>query len=531
MSLPWRKRMEYRLLRWQARFEGVVFNRTAPWFFALGLGVVLLLIALARSRELSEEQGLASAMQATWLIGDGFTPDASLLPQNYLFEQAGFLIYPVALLASILPTAITLLAIQSAALALGAVPIWKIARNIANLRIGTTMAIVVAYAAYSAIHVINIGGFHLEALALPSLLAAVYSGMRDRWIRYAIFAVLAVSARADLGLALSALGAFWWLEGKRRAGWITAVSGLTWFLVALLVIQPAYAGGDFPHVDAFAAYGGDDPAAVLWGVITSPITFLQELFSQANFLTVVSLLAPVLFLPAVAPRYLLPAVPLYCLYLVADVPVDELDESGQLVPITAFVFVALIFGIAKTGRVVVQRVNVDRRLVGALVFTAAVFFVRDAVTSPYEEPWSWGRRDAGDGLRLDAADLIPDDAVVRAAPKLLPLVTERVGLFALDLPDDADADAVVLADGAAENVNWIVFDSSEVPQWDGLRVERFCTRLRLSGWVAVLSDSFPFTPDDTDDDERRSGSLAVFTFEDIARSHGLEPIAAADGGC
>jgi len=391
VSLPWRKRLDYRLLRWQARFESTGFNRTAPWGFAAGLWILLLLLALARSRELTQDASLASGMQTVWLIGDGFTPEASLLSHNYLFEQAGFLIYPVAWLAGIFPTAITLLVIQSGALALPVVPLWRIARNIANVRIGSTIAIITAYGAYSAIHAVNVAGFQLEAIALPALIAAVYNGKREKWSLYWLAIAIVLMARADLGLAVAGMGVLWWIEGRRRLAYSSALVGLAWTAIAILVIQPAYGGGDFPHVEAFAQYGADNPFSVLWGLISSPISFLGELFSEANFRTVVSLLAPVLFLPVVAPRYLLPAVPLYSLYLVANVPEDALAESGQAIPMTAFVFVALIFGLAKTGRVVVQKVNVDRRVISALVLTATVFFARDAVTSPYEEPWAWGR--------------------------------------------------------------------------------------------------------------------------------------------
>ncbi|MEM7286357.1 MAG: DUF2079 domain-containing protein, partial [Actinomycetota bacterium] len=312
-------------------------------------------------------------------------------------------------------------------------------------------------------------------------------------------------------IAVAGLGVLWWLEGRRRLGYSTALVGLAWATVAILVIQPGYAGGDFPHVEAFAAYGGDNPFSVLWGIVTSPVTFVQELFSQANFLTLVSLLAPVLFLPVVAPRYLLPAVPLFCLYLVADVPSGTLEEAGQFVPITAFVFVALTFGIAKTGRVIVQKVNIDRRLISALVFTAAVFFVRDAVTSPYEEPWAWGRQDGIDQARFDAADLLPEDAVVRAAPKTLPLITERVGLFELTLPEDPAVEAFAVANDASEQVNWIVFDSSEIsPAWSA-QLQRqfprlFCAELARSGWRPVA----------------RSAGVEVYTFETIAEDSGLE---------
>ena len=507
MSLPLRKRLDYRLLRWQARFESTGFNRTAPWAIATVLWVLLLLLGLARSRELSEETSLAGAMQTVWLIGNGFVPKSTLLAHNYLFEQAGYLIYPVALLAKIFPTAITLLVVQSGALAVGVVPLWRIARNIVKLRIGSTVAIAIAYGAYSAIHAVNLAGFHLEALALPALLAAVYNGMRGTWVRYWLFVAIVLSARADLGLAIAGLGILWWVDGRRRVGYATFAVGFGWAAAAILLIQPAYAGGDYPHVEAFAAYGGDDPFRVLWGMLSNPIEVLQELFSEANFGTIVTLLAPVLFLPVGAPRYLMPAVPLYSLYLVADVPEGTLAEAGQIVPITAFVFVALVFGLAKTGRVVVERVNVDRRVVGALLFTAMVFFAADAVTSPYQKPWSWGSRDAVDEARLEVRDMIPADGVVRAAPKVLPLITQRVGLFELDLPDDRSTQAADLADNASEGVNWIVFDQSEVPSWAGTTgIGAFCQTLAFAGWVPVA----------------RENGVFAYTFADQAERLGLE---------
>ena len=92
MTLHWRKRLEYRMLKWQARFEGAAFDRFFPWCFVAALWVVFALLALAHSRELSQDAGLAAVMQSVWLIGEGFTPDASLLGQNYLSLQGGFLI-------------------------------------------------------------------------------------------------------------------------------------------------------------------------------------------------------------------------------------------------------------------------------------------------------------------------------------------------------------------------------------------------------------------------------------------------------
>ncbi|MFN3218697.1 MAG: DUF2079 domain-containing protein [Acidimicrobiales bacterium] len=513
MSLPWRKRLDHRLLRWQARFESTGFNRTAPWVWAAVLWIVLLALALARSRELSQNAQLATPMQTVWLIGEGFRPESSLLGYNYLFDQLGLLIYPVAGLTSLFPTAITLLVIQSGALALGVVPLWRLARHVADLRIGATMAIVLAYSLYSAVHAINLAGFHLEVLAVPALIGAVHNGIRQRWTRYWPMIAVVLLARADLGIVVAGMGVLWLLEGRRRAGVATVSVGLLYAGLAILVIQPAIGDGNFPHVDAYAAYGGDDPFRVAWGIVTSPVLFLRELFSEANFRTGVALLAPVLFLPVAAPRWLLPTMPLFTMYLVADVEEGTLAEASQWVPITAFVFVATVFGLARTGRVMVKKVNVDRRLLSALVFTALVFFVRDSVSSPYEEPWTWGRRDAVDESRLSAAELIPDDAVVRAGSRLLPLLTERTGLF--ELRFDAGEDPAQQADAVAQGVNWVIADFADAPStWTARQFDIFAVQFPVAlGWVQVLDD--------------RETGIRVFTLPSEAERLGLTPVVGA----
>ena len=478
MTISWRKRVEYRLLRWQARFESAVFDRTFPWIAGTVVWVIFILLALAKSRELSQTSDLAAVMQSVWLIGEGYTPESSLLGQNYLASQGGFLIYPVAFLTAIFPTAITLIVIQSAALSFAIIPIWRLSRDVADLRAGTSTIIIAIYGSYSAIHSLNLSGFRLETFAVPALLSFVLSAYGDKKYKYWFMATLALLSRADLGLLIAGFGALWILEGKKRLGYQTITLGLAWSTVFILGIQPLYKGGVYPHMEAFAQYGSGNPFAVLWGIVINPLTFINELFSEANFQVAVALLAPLLFLPMVAPRYLLPALPLFALYLTADVPTDELTESGQRVPVIVCMFIALVFALRKTGRIIVQRVNVDRTVIGALLITASVFFVSNSVASPYEDPWEWGRRQPVDQARLEVAELIPEGAVVRAAPKLLPLLTERIALWEFQIPEKYDDE---LAEGAVRNVDWFIFDRTELPvAWTRVDVLDFQSDLKVS---------------------------------------------------
>jgi uncharacterized membrane protein len=427
-------------------------------------------------------------MQSVWLIGEGYTPESSLLGQNYLASQGGFLIYPIAVLTALFPTAITLIVLQSAALSFAIVPIWRLSRNVADLRAGTSIVIIAIYGSYSAIHSLNLSGFRLETFAIPAIMSLVLCAYSDKKYKYWFMAALALLSRADLGLLLAGFGALWLLEGKKKLGYQTIAFGLSWSTIFILGIQPLYNGGVYPHMDAFAQYGTGNPFAVIWGIIINPLTFMNELFSEANFQVGVALLAPLLFLPMVAPRYLVPALPLFALYLTADVPTDELAESGQRVPVIVCMFIALVFALRKTGRIIVQRVNVDRTVIGALLITASVFSISNSVASPYEDPWEWGRRQPVDQARLEVAELVPADAVIRAAPKLLPLLTERVALWEFEIPESYDDQ---LAEDAVRNVEWFIFDRTEVPiAWTGVDILDFQSDLKVSErFVQVFNKS------------------------------------------
>ena len=473
-----RRRVDIFSLRWQARLDTRQFDQGVPWIIALLFGGALSGLSLARARSLDAGTDLSSHLQGLWLIGEGYEPLSSVAGHNLLWEQAAFILYPVAGLTALFPNQPTLLALQASALALAVVPLWRIARDVGGLKSGAAFAVVFAYCAYPAVHTINLSDFHPEALAVPALFAAVLTALRGRWNWFAVFALLVVTCRSDLAFALSGLGLLVLLEGRRRPGTAISLAGLAYGLVAMTAIQPRFNRGKFPHIEAFSDFGSGDPGSVLWGFISGPHQVVADAVSQANFQMIVFLLAPVMLLPLVAPRYLLPVIPLFAVYLVADVPSGQLAEASQTVPMIPFVFAATVFALARSGRVLVERVNVDRRLLTALVLTASLFFLRDAPSSLYERPWDWGRRDTIDMARQEAADLIPSDSSVRASEQVLPLLSNRTRLYVLDTAIDPDGAAVA----ATPKVEWIVFDPAAAPDWRPLDIESFDLDIRRTGF-------------------------------------------------
>ncbi|GIT00098.1 MAG: hypothetical protein CM1200mP26_18100 [Acidimicrobiales bacterium] len=107
------------------------------------------------------------------------------------------------------------------------------------------------------------------------------------------------------------------------------------------------------------------------------------------------------------------------LYLVADVPDTGYGNPPQDVAALAFVFIAATYALMRIGTQGVSRIHVDRRVLMVLVLTATVFFVRDAASSPYEEPWDWGRRTSTDVARVSTSVLVGDDARVMVSPEVI----------------------------------------------------------------------------------------------------------------
>ena len=513
--VPWRARLEQGTLRWQARLDTAAVDNALPWLMAVVMCGALVGLALARVYALQAGTDLALFNQSIWQVSRGFKPQSTLVGGNYLAQHGSFIIYPLSVLTRWLPITTTILVVQSAALSLGLVPLWRIARRRADLKVAPAAAVAFAYACYAAVHNVNLADFHPETLALPALLGAVHYGLGARWRIFGVLVAVVLACRSDLGWVVAVLGLVLAVELRPRSAhgsepqqapsmWLTPVRagrsllaisgrhprtaliwafvGLLWMLLATETIQPLLAGGEFPHLARYAAYGDSSTAEVMWGILRQPHVFLRNLVTEENFLVGVTLLAPVLFLPLLELRYLMPALPLFLVQLASDTPDGLLAES---VPVAAFVLVATVFALRRAGAVLVRRVRVNRRLVVTLVLAASIFFVRDAASSPFHAPWQW-TRDAADADRLAAVEQIPDGAAVRASSHLLPLLAERNVLFELEADgSSARADA----QSAVEGVGWIALDLSSAPLWgsDALEVERFDTTLRQQGWERAFA--------------------------------------------
>ena len=464
------------MMRWQARLEAGWADRYIPWIGAAVLALLYFSLAEARVRSLDAGSDLASTAQGMWLISHGHSPDLTITGSHLLAQHLPLGMYPVAYLTRIFPTIPTLLMLQALGIAMGLVPLWAIARNVAGLRVGAAVAIGVAYGASPTLNNLNLSDFHPAAVAVAPLLAAALLAFQGRWRAFAIVSFTAVLWSAELGLVIAGLGVLIVLMGARQIGTLTILAGFAWTVVAVLVLEPRYGSTGFIAPGAFKAYGSN-AFSIAGGMLIHPHKVIGDLLDAENIRLIVALLAPLLFLPVLAPRYLVPALPLQALYLVADVPVRGNGTNEFGLPLTVFAFVAAIFALNRMGRRSIERVVVDRRVLIALAVGAIGFFCTDALNSPYQRPWKWGREDASDRARHEVADSLAEAIPVRASPTMLPLLAERPAVYPLGGAPDARA-------ATSSGVNRVVVTAQDV-QWSAEQWQQFRGGMALQQFVLV----------------------------------------------
>jgi hypothetical protein len=438
---PLRRRVDNVALRWHARLDSPFADRTLPWLLAGGLFVVLAALSLARLRSLEPSESLARFTQAVRQLHDLGDDRISLVPAQVASPQpladldGALAMYPIGWAVGFVPVRPALALLQSAALAVTVLPLWRLARRVANLRVGAAVAVVVAYALFPPLHRINIDGFEPLVLALPLLMSAVHSALAGHRVRLAVAAAAALVCSMQVAIVLIGFGLVLTLTVRRRAGAALLTTGLVAAVAGQTV--PWLGAGDEAFLDGGAYPPGTASALeVLVRAVGHPVWAWDHLSEKQALVVIASLLLPVALLPTRSLRHLAPALPLQTAYLLGDLDPDQL--LGPLaVPAMPFIFAAATFGLARLGRPGNDRVIVPSRLSGTLVGVAGLFFVLDAAASPYNRPWDWGGRDRFDQVRERFVDIAleqPDTVMVAATSDMTPLLAPHRDVCAL--PED-----------------------------------------------------------------------------------------------
>ncbi len=288
-------------------------------------------------------------VQLVWNIAGGHGPYVSLPEMHAWGDHLSPIMYLFVPAFWLVPGPVVLLVAQSVALALGALPVFAIARH----RLGDerpAAAFAVLYLLNPSLHGINVRDFHAAALAIPLLLAAVYFAEVGRPGLFTLAAGSAMLCREDAALAVLGLGA--WLaiaRGRWRWGVATGVIAVAVLIVDVRFVIPWFRGEAYPHLARYARLGGS-LGEILLGLVLHPFRALGTLVSTDRFVYLAALLAPLAFLPLLAPGDLIAVLPALAQNLFASDPILYHHRTQYQSFVLPFLIAASIGGYARLAR-------------------------------------------------------------------------------------------------------------------------------------------------------------------------------------
>lgn len=384
-----------------------------------------------------------------WNTARGHPFDSSIYPVNYLgihFSPTLIVFVPPYL---IWPDTRLLLLAQTVAIALGAVPLFLLARRWIGPGgpVGTAglLALLNPYNLFLALT-----DFHPDALALPLLGAAFYGFETSRRRLGLAATALLVLVREDYALAAAGLGLY--LLGRRadrRLGLAVFAGALLYLGLMIGWVIPAISGRPYGFADLNPELGAG-PFGLITGILTNPAATLAHLVSTPRPEYAVWLIGPLAGLPLLRPRHLLPGAPLLLRNLLAAHPSRVwINRHYQAAVLPAFVLAA-IAALAWLPRPWARRLGAVA-LAATLAFNAYALI---GLIGSGEIPLRPAPRDTA---YREALARVPAEAAVAAGNRIGSHLAARRSLWFF--PADGD----LLADPSA--AEWVVIDLADRAAW------------------------------------------------------------------
>lgn len=244
----------------------------------------------------------------------------------------------------LLPTPHTLFFIETVILALGALPVFWLARDKFKSRpVGLAFAAV--YLLNPTLEYFNLLPFNLRAPGLVCLLYAFYFFERRAGWRFALFALLAVATRTEVSLVVAMFGVYGFLHRRRiplRLWLPPLVLAPLYFVVIFSFILPAFITPGImvvpPEVGPIqispaqrayifntdtiisTTYGdlGKNLPEVVLNTLKDPLKTAQRVFMVKKAIYLGLMLLPFAFLPLLSPSILLFALPIVAINLLSS---------------------------------------------------------------------------------------------------------------------------------------------------------------------------------------------------------------------
>jgi uncharacterized membrane protein len=377
-------------------------------------------------------------VQAVWSTADGQPLEVTNLQGEQVSRLASHvdpLLVAFAPLWLAWPSPSLLLVTQAVAVAVGTVPVFWLARKHLASEIAAA-GFAVAYLLYAPVQWLTLDDFHAVALACPLLLFAFWYLDEDRVRAFAAFALLAMLAKEEIGLAVAAMGLWYAISHRRvRIGGAIAALGTAWSIVAIAVVIPA-AGDD--GSDFYGRY--DDVGGSPWGIVetafTDPGRLFEVAFDERGVEYLAELVFPLAALPLLAPAALLVALPELAVNLLSSTVTQTSIHFHYTAGAVPGLVVASVLGAARVAR------YRPRLTLPLGVLAAATAFATDIGLGPVPDRIDQYDRTKHDRIAAEALEIVPAREPVSATNTLGAHLSERRRVFSFPVLRNADWVAV-----------------------------------------------------------------------------------------
>ena len=337
---------------------------------------------------------------------------------------------------ALVPSPVTLLVVQSIVVAMGILPIYWLANGLLTKRVALGLAL--AYVVYPPMLGLALDDFHPETFIPTLMLFAIYFAIEEKWLGAAISSALVMSVIEEGGYLVAALGIF--LLVYHRAWRRKSLLPGLFLLIAIPIAYSFLATNiraDFGldlngftvtlNSGNFQALGVNFPEQIPYGIVSDPARALGALTyafpSKLEWL--ISVLAPVAFLPVVAFETLILAIPYLPVALFSNYAGYYSTYSIQQAFLIGSIFPATILGLRRmrAGGVSIERV-VAVVLILSILFAATL----DFPSSIYGNSFSVG---PSAQVESNIVSLIPSNASVLTTSDIFPHIANRLDAYVI----------------------------------------------------------------------------------------------------
>jgi uncharacterized membrane protein len=450
----------------------------------VGLMVLLFsvfFIAFVTSRQdafLTAAEDMGNMDQAVWSIIHGqilHQTICNVVSDTNCYSAAGIsrfaihfepMLFPVSLLYFIWSGPKTLLVLQTLVVASGAFPAFWLAR----LRLRNELAavaIALVYLLYPAQQQATIFEFHSVTFTASLLLFTLYFMYTRRTLWLFVFAILSMACKEEIPLVIAFFG-LWSIifQHRWRTGLGLVLLAIGWVGLTFLAYR-YFSPNGHPLLASRYAYLGSGPVEIVRNILLHPKSLIsQHVLERYHLLYLRILLAPVGYLPLLAPWILVLAVPSLALNLFSSDPNQYLGVfhySAEIVPVLIFAtieaIVVILWGLQwflnsirerkeyqqkQPGEQSVASTRRLGRLLRPITLILLIGFVLFNVVRedypygslPISRGFSWPQVTTHDTMAQRFIDMIPSSASVSAQSSLVPHLSERNSIYLFPYQDD-----------------------------------------------------------------------------------------------